>query len=77
MMEEIGVMRFGLMGVSYGGFIGYRIAVMYLEGVERVACVCAGVCLEEELADGLSRWLGSAMRLHCSCHDDRRRCDDL
>lgn len=53
-MEAIGVTRFGLVGVSYGGFVGYRMAAMYPEAVERVAMVCAGVCLEEkDLAEGL------------------------
>ncbi|KAL5198915.1 hypothetical protein ABZP36_002427 [Zizania latifolia] len=53
-MEAIGVTRFGLVGVSYGGFVGYRMAAMYPEWVERVALVCAGVCLEEkDLAEGL------------------------
>lgn len=53
-METIGVTRFGLVGVSYGSFVGYRISAMYPEAVERVAMVCAGVCLEEkDLAEGL------------------------
>ena len=53
-LDAIGVSRFGLVGVSYGGFVGYRMAAMYPEAVERVAMVCAGVCLEEkDLAEGL------------------------
>ncbi|XP_062189715.1 uncharacterized protein LOC133892781 [Phragmites australis] len=53
-MEAIGVSRFGLVGVSYGGFVGYQMAAMFPEAVERVAMVCAGVCLEEkDLAEGL------------------------
>ncbi|KAL5197218.1 hypothetical protein ABZP36_000730 [Zizania latifolia] len=53
-MEAIGVTTFGLVGVSYGGFVGYRMAAMYPEAVDRVALVCAGVCLEEkDLAEGL------------------------
>uniref|UniRef100_A0A0D9X1M7 AB hydrolase-1 domain-containing protein n=1 Tax=Leersia perrieri TaxID=77586 RepID=A0A0D9X1M7_9ORYZ len=53
-MDAIGVARFGLVGVSYGGFVGYRMAAMFPEAVERVALVCAGVCLEEkDLAEGL------------------------
>uniref|UniRef100_A0A0E0LNI4 AB hydrolase-1 domain-containing protein n=1 Tax=Oryza punctata TaxID=4537 RepID=A0A0E0LNI4_ORYPU len=53
-MDAIGVARFGLVGVSYGGFVGYRMAAMYPDAVERVVLVCAGVCLEEkDLAAGL------------------------
>lgn len=53
-MDAIGVPRFGLVGVSYGGFVGYRMAAMYPEAVEKVVLVCAGVCLEEkDLAAGL------------------------
>ncbi|XP_025802794.1 uncharacterized protein LOC112882043 isoform X1 [Panicum hallii] len=53
-MDAIGVPRFGLVGVSYGGFVGYRMAAMFPEAVERVAMICAGVCLEEkDLAEGL------------------------
>ncbi|XP_065026601.1 uncharacterized protein LOC135650878 isoform X1 [Musa acuminata AAA Group] len=53
-MEAAGVRRFGLMGVSYGGFVAYRMAAMYPAAVERVVLCCAGVCLEErDLASGL------------------------
>ena len=53
-MDAIGVPRFGLVGVSYGGFVGYRMAAMFPEAVARVALICAGVCLEEkDLAEGL------------------------
>ncbi|RWV86687.1 hypothetical protein GW17_00051390 [Ensete ventricosum] len=53
-MEAAGVRRFGLVGVSYGGFVAYRMAAMYPTAVERVVLCCAGVCLEErDLAAGL------------------------
>ncbi|KAL5219295.1 hypothetical protein ABZP36_019979 [Zizania latifolia] len=53
-MDAIGVRRFAVVGVSYGGFVGYRMAAMYPEAVERAIMVCAGVCLEEaDLAAGL------------------------
>ncbi|KAJ1291945.1 hypothetical protein BS78_02G354900 [Paspalum vaginatum] len=53
-MDAIGVARFGLVGVSYGGFVGYQMAAMFPDAVRRVAMVCAGVCLEEkDLAEGL------------------------
>ncbi|KAG8097321.1 hypothetical protein GUJ93_ZPchr0013g35447 [Zizania palustris] len=53
-MDAIGVRRFAVVGVSYGGFVGYRMAAMYPEAVEQAVMVCAGVCLEEtDLAAGL------------------------
>ncbi|KAL6594042.1 hypothetical protein ACP70R_048943 [Stipagrostis hirtigluma subsp. patula] len=53
-MDAIGVRRFAVVGVSYGGFVGYRMAAMYPAAVERVVLVSAGVCLEEaDLAAGL------------------------
>ncbi|KAK8951656.1 hypothetical protein KSP39_PZI003037 [Platanthera zijinensis] len=42
-METMGVRRFrGVVGVSYGGFVGYRIAAMFPGAVERVVLICAG-----------------------------------
>ncbi|XP_078157171.1 uncharacterized protein LOC144552983 isoform X3 [Carex rostrata] len=53
-LDRLGVNRFGLVGVSYGGFVSYRIAELYPERVQRVMLVCAGVCLEDsDLAAGL------------------------
>ncbi|KAK8445785.1 hypothetical protein SEVIR_9G385100v4 [Setaria viridis] len=53
-MDGMGVRRFAVVGVSYGGFVGYRMAAMYPEAVERVVLVSSGVCLEEkDLAAGL------------------------
>ncbi|KAJ6816056.1 catalytic/ hydrolase [Iris pallida] len=37
----------GVVGVSYGGFVAYRIAAMFPGAAERVVLLCAGVCLEE------------------------------
>jgi pimeloyl-ACP methyl ester carboxylesterase len=53
-MDGMGVRRFSVVGVSYGGFVGYRMAAMYPEAVEQVVLVSSGVCLEEkDLAAGL------------------------
>uniref|UniRef100_A0A0E0D1G7 AB hydrolase-1 domain-containing protein n=1 Tax=Oryza meridionalis TaxID=40149 RepID=A0A0E0D1G7_9ORYZ len=53
-MDAIGVRRFDVVGVSYGGFVAYQMAAMYPEAVDRAVMVCAGVCLEEtDLAAGL------------------------
>lgn len=53
-MRLLGVPRYDVAGISYGGFVAYRMAAMFPEAVHRVALVCAGVCLEErDLAEGL------------------------
>lgn len=54
LMEANGVERMSLVGISYGGFVGYSIAAQFPEAVERVVLCCAGVCLEEkDMEDGL------------------------
>jgi pimeloyl-ACP methyl ester carboxylesterase len=53
-MDAMGVRRFAVVGVSYGGFVAYRMASLYPEAVERTVLVCAGVCLEQsDLSRGL------------------------
>ncbi|XP_059459714.1 uncharacterized protein LOC132189151 isoform X2 [Corylus avellana] len=47
-MEAHSVRRLSLVGLSYGGFVGYSIAWQYKEMVERVVICCAGVCMEEK-----------------------------
>lgn len=48
--------KFSLVGLSYGGFVGYSMAVLYPEMVEKVVICCAGVCVEEkDFKDGLLR----------------------
>ncbi|KAI3695161.1 hypothetical protein L1987_78150 [Smallanthus sonchifolius] len=51
-----GVRRVSLVGISYGGFVGYSMCVQFPKAVERLVVCCAGVCLEEkDLRDGLFR----------------------
>ncbi|XP_008219440.1 PREDICTED: lipase 3 isoform X1 [Prunus mume] len=47
-MEAHSVRRLSLLGLSYGGFVGYSLAAKYKEAVERVVICCAAVCLEEK-----------------------------
>ena len=55
-MEAKGVRRVSLVGLSYGGFVGYCMAAME-EGVvmvERVVVCGSGVCMEErDVKEGL------------------------
>lgn len=54
LMEAHSVRRVSLVGVSYGGFVGYSLAAQYSEVVERVVLCCAGVCMEErDLSEGV------------------------
>ncbi|KAJ7959001.1 Alpha/beta-hydrolase superfamily protein [Quillaja saponaria] len=46
--------RLSVVGLSYGGFVGYRIAAEYKEIVEKVVICCAGVTMEEkDLKEGV------------------------
>ncbi|CAJ1963479.1 unnamed protein product [Sphenostylis stenocarpa] len=56
MMEAHGVQRMSLVGISYGGFVGYSVGAQFPEVVEKLVLCCAGVCLEEvDMANGLFR----------------------
>ncbi|EPS68601.1 hypothetical protein M569_06166 [Genlisea aurea] len=48
MMEAHGVRKMSLVGISYGGFVGYSMAAQFPEAVEKVVLCCTGVCLEEK-----------------------------
>ncbi|KAK2662968.1 hypothetical protein Ddye_001542 [Dipteronia dyeriana] len=51
-----GVHKVSLVGISYGGFVGYSMAVQFPDVVERLVLCCAGVCLEEkDMENGLFR----------------------
>ncbi|KAI9097987.1 hypothetical protein K1719_025758 [Acacia pycnantha] len=53
-MEANSVQRLSLVGLSYGGFVGYSMAAQYNEMVERVVLCGSGVSLEEkDLKEGL------------------------
>eukprot|EP00257_Ricinus_communis_P013897 XP_015571448.1 uncharacterized protein LOC8281652 isoform X2 [Ricinus communis] len=53
-MEANLVGKLSLVGLSYGGFVGYSIAAEYKEVVERVVICCSGICMEEkDLREGV------------------------
>ena len=53
-MKSHGVKKLSLVGVSYGGFVGYNMAMKFPEALERLVLCCAGVCLEEkDMEEGL------------------------
>ncbi|KAG2254728.1 hypothetical protein Bca52824_084864 [Brassica carinata] len=49
-LEAQSVKRFSLVGLSYGGFVGYRMAAMYGDAVEKVVICCAAVVSDLEEA---------------------------
>ncbi|OIV96200.1 hypothetical protein TanjilG_14877 [Lupinus angustifolius] len=56
LMEAHGVHRMRLVGISYGGFVGYSVASQFPDAVDRLVLCCTGVCLEEnDMEDGLFR----------------------
>ncbi|GAB2293732.1 hypothetical protein Dimus_027944 [Dionaea muscipula] len=56
LMHVHGVERMSLVGISYGGFVGYSMAAQFPEAVEKLVLCCAGVCLEEkDMKEGLFR----------------------
>ncbi|KAK3030983.1 hypothetical protein RJ639_035734 [Escallonia herrerae] len=49
-----GVKRVSVVGLSYGGFVGYSMAAQFPEAVERLVLGCAGVCMEErDMEEGM------------------------
>lgn len=49
-----GVQKVNLVGISYGGFVGYSMANQFPEAVEKAVLCCTGICLEEkDLKEGL------------------------
>ncbi|KAJ4872292.1 alpha/beta-Hydrolases superfamily protein [Raphanus sativus] len=55
-LEAQSVKRFSLVGLSYGGFVGYRMAAMYGDAVVKVVICCAAVCVEEkDMREGVFR----------------------
>lgn len=54
LMENFGMTKFHVVGVSYGGFVAYRLAQLYPDAVQKLTLVAAGVCLEEkDMEEGL------------------------
>uniref|UniRef100_A0A2P2J4X8 AB hydrolase-1 domain-containing protein n=2 Tax=Rhizophora mucronata TaxID=61149 RepID=A0A2P2J4X8_RHIMU len=55
-MEANSVGKLSLVGLSYGGFVGYSMAAQFKNVVERVMVCCSGVCMEEkDLREGVFR----------------------
>ncbi|KAI6692090.1 hypothetical protein NL676_019800 [Syzygium grande] len=56
LMEAIGVKKMNVVGMSYGGFVAYSLAVQFGDRVDKLVLICAGVCLEEkDMEEGMFR----------------------
>lgn len=50
-LKVLGVTKLNVVGISYGGFVGYSLAAQFPEAVEKVVVICGGVCMEENDMD--------------------------
>ncbi|KAK8575919.1 hypothetical protein V6N13_032769 [Hibiscus sabdariffa] len=57
-LGKLGVDRFSVYAISYGGFVAYRMAEMRPDSVERVAIVSSGVLYSEEQRAAQLREIG-------------------
>eukprot|EP01018_Ginkgo_biloba_P007639 Gb_03307 [translate_table: standard] len=48
LLKHLGVTKFHLVGISYGGFVAYRLAQLYPEAVQKLVIISSGVCKEPE-----------------------------
>ncbi|CAK9325052.1 unnamed protein product [Citrullus colocynthis] len=54
LMDLLDVQKVNVVGISYGGFVSYSMAVQFPERLDKLVLCCAGVCLEEkDMADGM------------------------
>ncbi|CAI9109169.1 OLC1v1008938C1 [Oldenlandia corymbosa var. corymbosa] len=51
LMDVHGVEKTNLVGISYGGFVGYSLAVQFPNAIDKLVLCCTGVCLEEKDMD--------------------------
>ena len=47
-LKRLGVTRFSVAGISYGGYVAFRMAEIYPKEVEKVVIVSCGICCTED-----------------------------
>ncbi|KAI5061777.1 hypothetical protein GOP47_0024282 [Adiantum capillus-veneris] len=52
-MEAMGVNTYSVVGISYGGFVAFRLAHMFHGKVEKVVIVSSGICMTPRDVQGL------------------------
>ncbi|OVA10337.1 Alpha/beta hydrolase fold-1 [Macleaya cordata] len=55
-MKRLGVNQFSVFGISYGGYVAYRMADIYREEVEKLVIMSCGICFtEEQMAEEMKK----------------------
>ncbi|KAF8020142.1 hypothetical protein BT93_G0750 [Corymbia citriodora subsp. variegata] len=52
-LKAQGVRKTSVVGPSYGGFVAYSLAAQFPDMVEKLVLCGAGVCMEEDMEDGM------------------------
>lgn len=52
-VEALGVSRYSVVGLSYGGFVAFRLAHLYPDKVDKVVLLSSGVCMNPKDSEGL------------------------
>lgn len=59
MLQELGVDEFSVVGTSYGGFVGYRMAHMYPSSVRKLVVSSSAVNMTRETDEKMARRFGT------------------
>ncbi|KAJ0075265.1 hypothetical protein Patl1_33696 [Pistacia atlantica] len=60
-LKKLGVERFSVYGISYGGYVAYRMAEIYPQVVEKVVIVSSGICCTENQKDRHLKRIGRSL----------------
>ncbi|XP_068657971.1 uncharacterized protein [Aristolochia californica] len=54
-LKRLGVRKYSVVGLSYGGYVAFRMAEMYEEQIEKVVIMSSGICWSEEEKEEMLR----------------------
>ncbi|GAV82711.1 Abhydrolase_6 domain-containing protein [Cephalotus follicularis] len=57
-LKKLGVNRFNVFGISYGGFVTYRMAEIYGEEIQKVMIVSCAICYSDDQKEEQLRKIG-------------------
>ncbi|KAJ8755319.1 hypothetical protein K2173_019117 [Erythroxylum novogranatense] len=58
-LRKIGLERYNVVGISYGGYVAYQMAANYGEEVNKLVIISSGLCYTEEQKDEYLKKLGN------------------
>ncbi|KDP40698.1 hypothetical protein JCGZ_24697 [Jatropha curcas] len=58
-LKKLGLKRYNLIGLSYGGYVAYRLAANYADEVEKLVIMSSGICYTEEQKEEHFRKIGN------------------